>query len=679
VANDPARSAALRASAAATTLGAELSRWLAGLFWSTAALQAMEREQVVHRAIFFFILGTGAIVRFWGLGSVGLHGDEETMAMAVRHILQDGQPILPSGMLYPRGLTQLYLMALSVWGFGESEWTLRLPSALCGLLLVGLAWLAGRRFLRPQWNLAFAASTALLPDMIIASQTARMYIFMLTCVAASMVCIFAWERSGRLRPLLAAVALLILGIDFQALTVTAVLLLLLPGLLQRDLRKLSCGVAGIAAVMLSHLVIDTWVASQYPVPPPEFGADTGPPQWGRTPGEPFALAFQVALWGAGVVVAFLALLVGRTVKQRSWSSVATLLLLAAVLWQLLLMYHIAGLLVLAAFIITRRNGSPLTMPRLGAFALGSAAILLVQGTLLAARPGSIIKLVGAMVGEPSVWPYVRVANVSVVAALLAAGSLAWGIHEISRRRPAPDYSLLAVLGVWPVLLAVGSFVWNVPPRYTAAAWLPMLLCAFAFAQAGVQWLQNSWLGGARVLPGIAAALTAVLVIDPARAASVIAGGYSSIHPDHKGAAYFMQAQGIVPEDVVIAEDVLQQTYYLGSVDYWLVGRKHGRRFVERVNGRIVDFYTHTPVITSAAELNALLQRERGRRIFIIGSGENQKDRRRDMRGDMHEVLESERFAAIFTGRDGLTRILQPVDRSGQHGPAPRGAAPATAE
>src|SRR5687768_15831363 len=109
------------------------------------------------------ILGTW--VRFWGLASVGLHGDEETMAMAVRHILVDGTPILPSGMFYPRGMTQLYLMAGSVSIFGESEWALRLPSVLCGIALIPLMYLLGRRFLRPTWNLGLAFATALLPEL----------------------------------------------------------------------------------------------------------------------------------------------------------------------------------------------------------------------------------------------------------------------------------------------------------------------------------------------------------------------------------------------------------------------------------------------------------------------------------------------------------------------------------
>lgn len=289
----------------------ELMRSLSDLFRITAPL---ERDQLAHRVVLLAIVGVGAWLRFWGLGNVGLHGDEETMAMAVMSIVHQGVPILPSGMFYPRGITQLYLMAGSVQLFGESEWAFRLPSALCGVLVIYLSWLAGRRFLRPYWNLAFAASVALLPAMIVYSQTARMYIFLLAAVAACMVCVFAWERTGRVRWLIAGVVALAIGIDLQALAVTALLLFLMPGILQGDVRKLLYGTAAAAMVVLSYLLINGWVDTHYPVPPPEYAADLGPPLWDRSRApQGFALTFEIALWAAGLAVAFFAIHLSRVV------------------------------------------------------------------------------------------------------------------------------------------------------------------------------------------------------------------------------------------------------------------------------------------------------------------------------------------------------------------------------
>ena len=154
--------AATRAATPITTIVnatiAEFVRALARLFRVT--LPAAE-ETVLHWVLLGVVLCIGTVVRFWNLGGPGLHGDEETMAMAAMHIVQNGWPILPSGMFYPRGLSELYLMAASVQIFGESEWAFRLPSALAGVATIYLCYVAGRRFLRPQWNIALAATVGI--------------------------------------------------------------------------------------------------------------------------------------------------------------------------------------------------------------------------------------------------------------------------------------------------------------------------------------------------------------------------------------------------------------------------------------------------------------------------------------------------------------------------------------
>lgn len=651
----------------------ELMRSLSDLFRVTVP---MERDQLAHRVVLFAIIGVGAWLRFWGLGNVGLHGDEETMAMAVMSIVREGAPILPSGMFYPRGITQLYLMAGSVQLFGESEWALRVPSALCGVLVIYLSWLAGRRFLRPYWNLAFAAAVALLPSMIEYSQTARMYIFLLAAVAACMVCVFAWERSGRLRWLIGGVVALVVGIDLQALAVTTILLFLMPGILQGDLRKLLYGSAAAAIVMLSYLLINGWVDSHYPVPPPEYAADLGPPMWDRSRAPAaFALTFEVALWTAGLAIAFFAIHLSRVVPQRIAAISVAVLLLIGLALQLKLYYHVAGLMFIAGAVVARRYGGPRIWRRLRIFLLGSGMLALIHFSLLASTPGSLKRIVGALVGQPSIWPYFRIISFSEAAGVLALASLAWGLWRLMKRRRVTDYVLLGLLTVWIPMFTIGFFVWSMPARYTVASLVPMMVVAFAFAQKATDWLQaklaprNISVLRERPLHVIAAAVTAVLVVNPPVVADTVNSGYES-HPDHKGAAEFMKSQHIVDADVIIAEDVLQQTYYLGHVDYWLMSRNHARRYVELVNGQIRDFYTGAGVVSSASMLEELLLEERGNRIFVIGSGENQSDKRKGMRGDMDDVLHSRQFEVVYEGRDGLTQVWRATDA-----PPSRGASP----
>lgn len=648
--------AVTRPATPATTLlnvwVADVLRALAASFEVTAPL---ERERGLHRLLFAVVLAIGILVRFWNLGGPGLHGDEETMAMATMHIVKDGWPILPSGMFYPRGLTELYLMALSVLVFGESEWALRLPSALCGVLLIVLTYLVGRRFLRPQWNLALAATVALLPQAIEYSQTARMYIFLLAAIAGCVACLFEWERSGRLRWLVGAVVTLTVGIELHTLAVTIVLLFLLPGVLQGDARKLVQGIVACVVVMVAFLGIDAWVNSQYPVPPPEYAADIALPSWRGSRPTSYPREFQIALLVASAATAVFAVHFGRKVPQRLPAVCAALLLLIASALQVLLFYHLAVLFGLAGAVVAYRAAGPIVLRRLWIFILSSAAVGLIQVTFLASRPDSVVKLVGVLVGQPSVWPYVRISQFSVCATVLAFCATVWGLWRIANRQRAPDYALLALLGLWIPMFVLGLYVWDMPARYAAASLLPMLVSAFALVQHAFDWLaQRSFGNGSlRSWRPVAVLLTLALVVEPTQVLATVNRNF----PDHRGAAQFIRSQNITPDDILIAEDVLQQTYYLGRVDYWLFSRKHARLYVQRVDGVIRDFYTSTRVIDSGARLQQVLDTYAGRRIFIIGSGENQRDGRRAMRAlGIYEVLMSDRLEVLYLGSDGTTKV-----------------------
>ncbi len=133
--------------------------------------------------------------------------------------------------------------------------------------------------------------------------------------------------------------------------------------------------------------------------------------------------------------------------------------------------------------VARRFGGPRVWRRLRIFALGSGLLALIHFSLLAATPGSLKKIIGALVGQPSIWPYFRIVAFSEVAGVLAAAALAVGaVAPDEADVVLPDYVLLGLLGVWIPMFMIGFFMWSMPPRYTVASLLPMMLCAFAFAQ-----------------------------------------------------------------------------------------------------------------------------------------------------------------------------------------------------
>jgi 4-amino-4-deoxy-L-arabinose transferase-like glycosyltransferase len=614
---------------------------------------ARERGTAWEKRALLALLVLAAIVRLWGLGSYGLHKpDEDTTALPAVHILLDGTPRFPSGMLYTRAMVQSYLIAASAMSFGQTEWALRLPSVLCGLLLVVLAYIVGRRFLEPGWNIVFVAVIAFLPGMIADSQEVRMYIFLLASLAAYTAFIFKWERTDRTAYLVAAVGTMLLGIQFHQLAIFGSLVIFFPGLAQGDTKKLQRAAIAYLPIAL-YFVYVRWTPSPYPLP---IDYAPGIPMLGQAPAT-LGLRFQPIISGAAVLVGGLIawLLARHVTRARSAVTVGALLLIGFVALAGL-HYHIAVLCLLLGVILARRNGK---VRWTGLAALGAAvlAVAVIQVLMLhGAGAGSLRKIIGILSGRPSIWPYLVAAGYSPVATAITIVALGAAILRLARRQPVPDFWLFFLLGVWAPLFALGCTGWYFPPRYTEFVLLPLFLTSVAAAQRLVAMSAVTMSPRqAKLGASIAWAICAVAIVNPIAMARAVNPGAS--FPDHRGAAAYMRSIKLGPKDVVLAEEVLLQTYYLGHVDYWLVNRNVAASFVELWQGRIVDQYTHTPVIGSGAELRALLDKPDRGAIYVIGSGESQEDGRRFMRGDeIFELLQSDEFKVVYVARDKLTKV-----------------------
>ena len=125
----------------------------------------------------------------------------------------------------------------------------------------------------------------------------------------------------------------------------------------------------------------------------------------------------------------------------------------------------------------------------------------------------------------------------------------------------------------------------------------------------------------------------------------------------RGAAEYIRGLELGPDAILIAEDVLQQTYYLGGVDYSLRPVDDAVVFSFMRDGRMVDQYTGAPVIGTGEELVAVIEGSGEAPLYVIGSGENWVGEERMFRTyGIGEVLESDRLESVYEGRDGKTRV-----------------------
>lgn len=106
---------------------------------------------------------------------ISLYVDEFTTLWAARQVQESGAPLMPSGVLYTRGLLASYVEALFLTLFGFSYTIGRLPSVLFGLATIVAVFFIGRREWRAGVGWLAATGLTLLPEAIIWSSRARFY------------------------------------------------------------------------------------------------------------------------------------------------------------------------------------------------------------------------------------------------------------------------------------------------------------------------------------------------------------------------------------------------------------------------------------------------------------------------------------------------------------------------
>ncbi len=110
--------------------------------------------------------------------TISLYVDEFTTLWAAKQVQAHGIPIMPSGVLYTRGLLASYIEALFLSIGGFSYLVGRLPSLLFGLATILVTFAIGRQdWGRRGWAIGWLAAIglALLPEAILWSGRARFY------------------------------------------------------------------------------------------------------------------------------------------------------------------------------------------------------------------------------------------------------------------------------------------------------------------------------------------------------------------------------------------------------------------------------------------------------------------------------------------------------------------------
>ncbi len=143
------------------------------------------------------LLGLGTILRLFMLGSPSLWLDENYSFVAS----SAGLPEILNNNAGPH--PPFYFALLHFWiDLGRSEFAVRLPSAILGILSIPLIYLLGRTWFSERIALLGSALLTLAPLHVWYSQEARMYSLLVFLGLASMLAISRLVRGGRLAWLL---------------------------------------------------------------------------------------------------------------------------------------------------------------------------------------------------------------------------------------------------------------------------------------------------------------------------------------------------------------------------------------------------------------------------------------------------------------------------------------------
>ena len=128
------------------------------------------------------LLIVGGTLRIIHLFQTGFVPDEEITWFAAHGIKEHFLPILPSGIIYDRGIPYSYLAWFAGLFFGQTIVSYRIISFISGLAAIIFAFLLGRKTGNDQIGLISAAFVALAPWAILISEWARFYSLFLTVV-----------------------------------------------------------------------------------------------------------------------------------------------------------------------------------------------------------------------------------------------------------------------------------------------------------------------------------------------------------------------------------------------------------------------------------------------------------------------------------------------------------------
>lgn len=614
-----------------------------------------------------------ALPRLYNLGELGFYMDEETTAFASRSLADAKHPQMPSGMPYHRAVLHSWINAQSAKLFGvDREFSYRLPAAIFGVLTIPLMFLSARHYVGTSAAFLAALLLALSEWHVITSRQARMYAPFLFFYIASVFSILRWIQSDDNRHLLIAMALFGVSASLHQFGLFAAFIPLAALLIQDFSRTptwkllLFTAVSGVSALLYGHFYIDTVYQAWKTTNGIELANSVAVKTISGFP------ALTLSLLVAGAIGALLGIWLarlsvsngkgnGRYLRNISLYGLAVLFAILAVTANL----HGAFLsALLFLFIHPGRPGDILKTAYKPILVITATSIL--SAGLVISRTGPVPALKTMASLPHQYWTLLIDLSPGITLLFLVALLyLALG----NRQSVGKQVYVLALCALIPLIL-IGIIKNWVPARYIITAY-PFILILAGFLLHRVLKYGLSFSGIHTETPIMASCLLVILsgilgghgLVSTYRAATVTYGEPVNqtayifpVHPDHKHPGEFVAAHSS-SDDIIIAEDVIQQRWYAGRVDYWLRDQESHKKFIFiGDDGQLRDIYVNSTIATP--EILDTLLADKEKRLWLITSGETFDVRHHYLNKQQLAWLEKiERLhKPVYTGKDRISFV-----------------------
>lgn len=617
---------------------------------NTVGINSRQGRGLRIYAFLSVLLLLGLVLRIWRIGYLNFWGDEDITALAVQGILGHGYPKFPSGMIYFRSMLTTYTAGFSAAVLGLNETALRLPSVFFSLATILAAYALGKRL--------FSQSVGLLAAFILAfshwelefGRYARMYAMFSFFYTLALYAIYRGIYEGRRNWLVLGFLNSLAAVFSHVLGGTLGFICLAVALQPSRTRTARLQLCVMAAIVMLAAYAEFWLV-QYGFQlssglrnPPATNAAL-PPGNERIASlwQPFAALLPALEWNP-LAFALGALVMGLVYRYqkaaplnaRQWLlPVGTLglLLFHQVLWAALLLW---------VYLLCRARGFyDLNRPvaRLTALMIIVFGVFWTLSAWIAAPQAEVCERLRTALKFQSEQPKFYYLGLLRAFPFMAAIT-GLGLLSLFHANAGKQFSYATHFGLLAFSLSL------IATGFAKSDWVeyrlnfhlnPLFVILFAavlmkFFENFAERLRRTRLAKFQ-RPLMAATVTGVLFcaceqLHPARLARVLARDYGSaldprtapgshllIMPDHQGPAQFVK-ENAAPNDVVIAMDWLEQSFYGGKVDYWLrtddyEGQSH------YVRHEYFDFYTRTQVVARLADLERIVAQRRNRTLWIV--------------------------------------------------------------